>query len=299
MNLRLLLLFFSHRHRPLRRFVRSLLFAGIFIAPRLTFAGAPIEQPATMPQTTHATGPAASTNRTISDLALELIWIPPGKFTMGSPPDEPNRNQAEGPTVIVTLTKGFWLGKTEVTQAQYAAIAGNNPSHFSDAGKKLPVETVSWLDAMEFCEKLTARERAAGRLPKGFTYTLPTEAQWEYACRAGTTGAYADNPSDVGWNDKNSGGTTHPVGTRPPNAWGLHDMLGNVLEWCYDWYGPYPGGEQTDPTGPDTGYYRMARGGCWRMAPEVGRSAARAGGSEGRRDYTLGFRLALTATAVR
>ena len=124
----------------------------------------------------------------IADLELELIWIKPNTFTMGSPADEPGRNKAEGPQNRVTLTHGFWLGRTEVTQAQYEAVTGSNPSRFKEVGPLAPAEEVSWLDAMAFCRRLTARERAAGRLTEGYGFTLPTEAQWEYACRAGTTG---------------------------------------------------------------------------------------------------------------
>lgn len=235
----------------------------------------------------------AGTNRVIPDLQLELIRIEPGVFLMGSPIDEPDRNKAEGPQMTVTFSKGFWLGKTPVTQGQYEAFTGKNPSSFKEAGKDAPVENVSWNDAVKFCAALTERERAAGRLPEGYVYALPTEAQWEYACRAGTTGSYSGEPAAMAWYDKNSGGTTHPVGLKKPNAWGLHDMLGSVLEWCHDWYGDYPGGVVTDPTGPASGYFRMARGGSWRVGVIVCRSAARAGGSPDRRDYTLGFRLAL------
>jgi formylglycine-generating enzyme required for sulfatase activity len=268
---------------PARGFARLL---GALGALAVTTAGA---EPAA------ATGPEPTASRAIPDLALTLLWVKPGAFTMGSPPDEPNRNKAEGPPRRVTLTTGFWLGKTEVTQSQYEAVDGANPSRFTDAGKDAPVERVSWLDAMAWCKKLTARERGAGRLPKGYAYTLPTEAQWEYACRAGTIGDYAGNPDAMAWHGRNSGETTHLVGRKEPNAWGFHDMSGNVLEWCLDWYGDYPRGAETDPAGPDSGYFRMARGGSWRMKIEVGRSAARAGGSPARRDYTLGFRLALTA----
>jgi len=268
---------------PARGFARLL---GALGALAVTTAGA---EPAA------ETGPEPTASRAIPDLALTLLWVKPGAFTMGSPPDEPNRNKAEGPPRRVTLTTGFWLGKTEVTQSQYATVDGANPSRFTDAGKDAPVERVSWLDAMAWCKKLTARERGAGRLPKGYAYTLPTEAQWEYACRAGTIGDYAGNPDAMAWHDRNSGETTHLVGRKEPNAWGFHDMSGNVLEWCLDWYGDYPRGAETDPAGPDSGYFRMARGGSWRMKIEVGRSAARAGGSPARRDYTLGFRLALTA----
>jgi formylglycine-generating enzyme required for sulfatase activity len=275
--------FFAPGRFPARGFARLL---GALGALAVTTAGA---EPAA------ATGPEPTGSRTIPDLALTLLWVKPGAFTMGSPPDEPNRHKAEGPPRCVTLTTGFWLGKTEVTQSQYEAVDGANPSRFTDVGKNAPVERVSWLDAMAWCKKLTARERAAGRLPAGYAYTLPTEAQWEYACRAGTTGDYAGNPDAMAWHDQNSGETTHPVGLKEPNAWGFHDMSGNVLEWCLDWYGDYPRGAETDPTGPDSGHFRMARGGSWRMKIAVGRSAARAGGSPARRDYTLGFRLALTA----
>lgn len=249
-------------------------------------------------QTGAAAGdPQRAKNRLIPDLALELIWVEPGTFTMGSPADEPERNKAEGPRMRVTLSKGFWLGKTEVTQAQYEAVTGSNPSSFKAVGPQAPVERVSWLDAMAFCRKLTERERAAGRLPEGNTFTLPTEAQWEYAHRAGTTGAYTGEPDAIAWYDRNSGATTHPVATKAPNAWGFHDMAGNVLEWCLDWYGDYPGGDVTDPAGPRRGYYRMARGGSWRTDAKLGRAAARSGGSEARVDYTMGFRVALSAAS--
>lgn len=230
----------------------------------------------------------------IEDLGLELIHVKAGSFTMGSKSDEPQRDKAEGPRTEVTLTHPFWLGKTEITQAQYQAVVGENPSRFKNVGPNAPVEEVSWDDAMNFCELLTTREQVARRLPKGYAYTLPTEAQWEYACRAGTTGAYAGNPASMGWSNGNSKETTHPVGQLQPNQWGFYDMSGNILEWCLDWYGNYPGGKVKNPRGPTHGHFRIARGGSWRMDARVGRSAARAGGSQGRRDYTIGFRLALS-----
>jgi formylglycine-generating enzyme required for sulfatase activity len=233
-------------------------------------------------------------NRTIPELNLELIWVEPGTFTMGSSTDESQRTKAEGPRMEVTLTRGFWLGKTEVTQGQYEKIAGKNPSAFKEVGEHAPVERVSWLDAMAFCKKLSDQERAAGRLPAGYAYALPTEAQWEYAYRAGTIGEYPEEPNAMAWSEKNSGETTHPVGLRRPNKWGFFDMAGNVLEWTFDWYGDYRGEAVTDPRGPRRGYYRTARGGSWRTELRLCRSAARSGGSEGRMDYTLGFRLALT-----
>ena len=243
------------------------------------------------------TGPAqtiaseVSSKRVIEDLKLELIWIEPGTFVMGSASEEAGRNKAEGPQTTVTFARGFWLGRTPVTQEQYLKLIGSNPSQFTEAGLSAPVERVSWLDAVDYCQKLNQREREAGRLPKGYVYGLPTEAQWEYACRAGTTGPYAGNPDSMAWHKGNSGSTTHPVAEKQPNAWGLYDMYGNVLQWCSDWYGDYPGGTVVDPTGPSHGYFRMARGGSWRV--ELFRSASRSGGSSGRRDYTLGFRLAL------
>jgi len=231
-------------------------------------------------------------NHFIADLKLQLVWIEPGAFMMGSSP-EMRKDKAESPPTQVRLTRGFWLGRTEVTQAQYTAVMETNPSTFKQVGPDAPVERVSWIDAMKFCETLTQRERTAGRLPDGFEFTLPTEAQWEYACRAGTTAEYAGDPEAMAWYDGNSGGSTHPVATKKPNAWGLYDMSGNVLEWCYDWYGDYSGGSVVDPTGPRHGHYRMARGGSWRAEMHVGRSPARAGGSAGRLDYTMGFRVAL------
>ena len=182
-----------------------------------------------------------------NDVNLEMIWIKPGVFTMGSPENELGRNDDEIQHEV-TLSEGYWLGKYEVTQNQYKAVMGVNPSFFK--GANLPVECVGWDDANNFCAKLTAREREAGRLPKGYEYTLPTEAQWEYACRAGTTTAFnngKDIPSadqrwnqpcpnldEVGWCQYNSDGTTHSVGQKLPNAWGFYDMHGNVLEWCLD-----------------------------------------------------------------
>jgi formylglycine-generating enzyme required for sulfatase activity len=237
--------------------------------------------------------PVLGKSYTLPDPRIELIWVEAGTFLMGSPPDEAGRDQAEGPQTRVTLSRGFWLGRTELTQAQYQALTGANPSRFTAAGPEAPVEGVSWLQAMELCAKLTERERVAGRVPDGYAYTLPTEAQWEYACRAGTSGAMDGELAAMSWHEGNSSETTHPVAQLAPNRWGFHDMSGNVLEWCYDWYGRYPGGSVTDPTGPVSGHFRMARGGCWRMAMEIGRPAARAGGSPGREDYTLGIRIAL------
>ncbi len=196
------------------------------------------------------------------NVTLDLVWIAPGVFNIGSPDSEEGRGGDEGPLTSVTLTKGFWLAKYDVTQGQYEALMGANPSHFKSAGSDAPVEEVSWDDAMAFCQKLTKQERATGNLPAGYAYTLPTEAQWEYACRADTTGPYyAGDLNAIAWYNENTGNTTHPVGQKQPNAWGLYDMLGNVWDWCADWYGAYPGGTVTDPAGPSSGSFRVSRGG--------------------------------------
>ena len=235
-------------------------------------------------------GPRIGQAWTIPDLNLTIMPIAPGTFQMGSTSGD---QSVEKPSTRVTLTKPFWLGQTEVTQAQWSAVMGSSPSHFK--GDNLPVEQVSWNDAVEFCRKLTEMERAAGRLPEGYAYTLPTEAQWEYSCRAGTTGDYAGNLDSVGWYSSNSGNTTHLVGQKQANAWGLHDMHGNVWEWCADWKGDYPGGGVTDPTGPPSGTYRVFRGGGWGFPAVYCRSACRGWFDPGSSDrgHVFGFRLAL------
>jgi formylglycine-generating enzyme required for sulfatase activity len=186
----------------------------------------------------------------------------------------------------VTLAKPFWLGRTQVTQAQWEAVMGSNPSHFK--GKDLPVEQVSWEDAAEFCKKLNAK----GLLPTGWRWTLPTEAQWECACRAGTIGEHAGALDAMAWCDSNSDSKTHPVGTKQANAWGLSDMHGNVWEWCADWYDNYPGDAATDPTGPSNGSDRVNRGGSWNSGGSFCRSAYRDGSLPGYRFRSAGFRVA-------
>lgn len=238
----------------------------------------------------------AGKNLRIPDLALDLIWIAPGAFAMGSENGSPD----EKPVLRVTLSQGFWMGRTEVTQAQWQTVMGNNPAHFKGADR--PVELVSWPEAMEFCRKLTEHERRAGRLPPRHEYTLPTEAQWEYACRAGTTGDHAGTPADVAWLKGTAKDQTHPVAQKQPNAWGLHDMHGNVWEWCLDWYdeksyGMYKNANVTDPTGPAAGTLRVSRGGSWFSTAPFCRSADRNWNSPGRRDYVLGFRVVLVGAA--
>ena len=221
----------------------------------------------------------------------EMVRIPPGSFVMGSPR---GGGDDERPVTRVTLTTAFSLGKTQVTQRSWMAVMGSNPSAFK--GESLPVERVSWDDAMEFCRKLTTLERSAGRLPSGYVYTLPTEAQWEYACRAGTTGDYAGEVQAMAWSAENSGDTTHVVATKQANAWGLHDMHGNVWEWCADWYADkLPGGSVSDFKGAASGSNRVNRGGSWGIDAADCRSAVRLGYSPGNRGGSLGFRLALSS----
>ena len=266
---------------------------------------------------------------------VDMVWIPAGTFTMGSPTTEPDRNSGETQRQV-TLTKGFYMGKYEVTQEQYQAVTGVNPSNFSSnpaAGEtqgRRPVERVSWYDAIVFCNKLSVMEGLTpayringstdpdiwiathGPIPtiwddplkaiwdavevvSGSTgYRLPTEAQWEYACRAGTTTAYntGDTITDnTGWYSSNSGSRTHEVGKKPPNAWGLYDMHGNVWEWCWDWYGTYASGVQTDPTGRSSGSFRVLRGGGWIDYAQVVRSAYRFDISPHGSNGYIGFRL--------
>jgi formylglycine-generating enzyme required for sulfatase activity len=238
-------------------------------------------------------------------VTMNLVYIRGGTFTMGSPDSEDGRYSDEGPQTRVTLTEDFWMGETEVTQAQWKAVmgSGNNPSNWKS--DNLPVGSISWNDAMEFCKKLTEHGSAgvspATRGPDGrapLRFTLPTEAQWEYACRANpsktTRYSFGDSDSSLGdyaWYDKNSGGKTQPVKTKKPNAWGLYDMHGNVWEWCSDWFSDkLPGGSVTNPTGPSSGSYRVHRGGSWDNGPRICRSAIRDINSPGSRNNNLGFR---------
>lgn len=189
---------------------------------------------------------------------MEFVLIPAGSFLMGS--EENMGDGDESPVHRVTITQPFYFGACEVTQEQWEKIMGANPSGFQ--GAKLPVETVSWHDCQRFLARLGAKT--------GRKFALPTEAQWEYACRAGTAAPWNFGGSeslvkDHAWMGENSEGATHPVGTKTPNAWGLHDLHGNVGEWCADWYAKhaYAAGEIKDPRGPATGESRVVRGGGW------------------------------------
>jgi len=209
---------------------------------------------------------------------MDLVWVPAGAFQMGSPDSEAGRSSDEGPVHAVELD-GFWMGKYEVTQEQYEAVMGKNPSNFK--GAKNPVKCVSWNDATDFCRKLTDKVgQASPPVSSGRSFRLPTEAEWEYACRAGSTTRFCFGDSDSGledyaWYDGNSGEHTHPVREKKPNAWGLYDMHGNVWEWCGDWYDKYGAGSAKNPQGGSSGEARVLRGGSWGCRPLFCRSAIR------------------------
>jgi len=220
-----------------------------------------------------------------NSIGMKLALIPAGEFLMGSPESEEDRYDGEHQHKV-RITKPFYLGVYEVTQAEYEKVMVENPSY--DKGATNPVEMVSWDDATEFCKRLSTKE--------GRTYRLPTEAEWEYACRAGTTTKYSfgDDAASLGkyaWYLDNSALKAHPVGEKKANAWGLHDMHGNVWEWCQDWYGGYPVAEVTNPRGPEEATSRVFRGGCWLFGAGGCRSAFRYGFVSVRRFYFLGFRV--------
>ena len=217
---------------------------------------------------------------------MEMIYCAPGSFMMGSPEDEEDLFDDETQHKV-TLTKGFWLGKYPVTQSQWKSVMRGNPSHFK--GDDNPVDSVSWDDCKKFIEKINSRS--------GRTARFPTEAEWEYACRAGEEGAYSGTGDldDMGWYDGNSDGRTHPVGEKEPNAWGFHDMHGNVDEWCADWYGSYPTKAVTDPKGPSSGAFRVLRGGNWGDDAGYCRSAFRSSDDPDIGYDYCGFRLCCSA----
>lgn len=222
-----------------------------------------------------STGSGAADPAVDKRMTGEFVAIPAGEFEMGGS----NKHR-------VTISKAFGMGKYEVTQGQWASVMGSNPSKFK-GDENLPVERVSWEDVQEFISKLNSRSSK-------YTYRLPTEAEWEYACRAGTTGDYAGNLDSMGWYASNSGDKTHAVGQKQPNAWGLYDMHGNVWEWCSDWYGDYPSGTVTDPSGASSGSLRVHRGGSCYSSAEFCRSALRNGHAPDYRYGNVGFRLVRT-----
>ncbi|HRQ88871.1 MAG TPA: formylglycine-generating enzyme family protein, partial [Bacteroidia bacterium] len=264
---------------------------------------------------------------------IAMVWCPAGSFTMGSPVDEPGRDDSETQHEV-KLTRGFWLAKTETTQGQWAGAMGSDVASLKAGGEKDKTlggvnatgsQVAMYFTSWDGCQKWLAEMNRKHPLPEGWKWSLPTEAQWEYACRAGSaaalpTGAiqikgennapaldgiawYGGNSSvgykeDTGYDTKDWTEKQYPggiagvreVGLKEPNAWGLHDMIGNVVEWCSDWYGDYPSGSVTDPVGASSGSYRVARGGSWFSNARYCRSAARSGGTPDNRNYNLGFR---------
>jgi len=230
--------------------------------------------------------PPASPRELTNSLGIAFVLIPSGFFMMGSTTGNPN----EQPVHQVRISTAFYLGQYEVTQAQWQAVMGKNPSSFK-GDPNLPVESVSWEDVQEFIRRLNARE-------SGGRYRLPTEAEWEYAARAGSTTAYSFGDrqrfGDYAWFLLNSGGTTHPVGQKLANAWGLYDMHGNVWEWVQDVNGAYASAPFTDPLGPPLGSDRVFRGGAFSSDARGCRSASRSRTKPERRNVFLGFRLLRT-----
>ena len=232
-----------------------------------------------------------------NSLGQTFILLPVGTFTMGSPSSEPGRYNDETQHQV-TLTQPFYMQTTEVTQSQWEAVMVINPSSLSGC-PTCPVDSVSWEDVQTYITRMNLKGEG--------TYSLPTEAQWEYAARAGITTAFAngsiedypnmsacnddENLNMIGWYCYNSGSTVHTVGQKPTNAWGLHDMSGNVWEWCQDWYDEYPSNAVTDPAGPLKGLYRVVRGGYWNGESSVCRSAKRGTHPVSSRSSYLGFRL--------
>ena len=227
-----------------------------------------------------------------------LVWIQPGTFWMGSSGNEVGRETDEHLLTPVSLTSEFLIGKREVTQEEFAALMGANPSGFTGL-TNLPVENVLFSEAVEYCRRLTETERQVGRLPSDWVYRLPTEAEWEFACRAGTTNrfSFGDDPDyslsgNFAWHLGNSGNTSHPVGTKEPNPWGLFDIHGNVWEWCWGQHSDeLPGIEVTDPIGIVKGAIGVVRGGSWFADSSLSRSASRNWWYYESRTTQVGFRV--------
>jgi formylglycine-generating enzyme required for sulfatase activity len=262
-----------------------------------------------------ATLPKELARELVNSVGMKFALIPAGTFFMGSPDSEAGRSRDEGPQHEVEITRPFYLGIHQLTQEQYEKVMGTNPSHFTNkkgGGANHPIEQVSWEEAVEFCRKLSAlpAEKVAGR-----TYRLPTEAEWEYACRGGANSSkpfsFGDSLSStqVNFDGRNPYGgaatgpyrqRTTPVGTYKPNAFGLFDMHGNVWEWCQDWYDEnyYNQSPQQDPQGPQYGSYRVLRGGSWNGNGRNCRSALRDWNAPGIR-YDIGFRVVCVALGDR
>ena len=281
--------------------------AGIVFLP-LTQTNSDERDKAPTPAADAMLGKEPGQVRDDNDLKMKLVWCPPGKFTMGSPKSEKGRVNDED-QVDVTLTTGFWLGKYEVTQDQWKQVVKIEPwkgQKLTEEGADFPATCVSWDDATDFCRKLTELERQAGRLPDEWEYTLPTEAQWEYACRARsvTRFSFGDDDSKLGdyaWFGENAFNAgekyAHRVGQKKANPWGLHDVHGNVSEWCRDVYAEkLPGGRDPEVKSDEKtkGSFRVYRGGCWLLDAADCRSGDRRRSLPGIRNY-VGFRPALSS----
>jgi formylglycine-generating enzyme required for sulfatase activity len=244
-------------------------------------------------------------------VTTNFIWIPPGTFIMGSPTNEPGRDTDETQHAV-TLTQGFYVGKHLVTQGQYVSVIGFNPSYFNGVNggtnygvdTNRPVETASWYAASDYCAQLTQTQQLSGQIPTNWAYRLPTESEWECACRAGTTTefSYGQDPdytnlANYAWYSANGGDMVHDVGLLLPNPWGLFDMEGDVFEWCEDWYGPYPSGPVTDPQGPADGDARVFRGGSWAYGPEDCRCAGRYSSDPTTKFNFVGIRVVLAPSS--
>ena len=221
-----------------------------------------------------------------NSIGMRFRLVPAGSFMMGASPDDGEADVSENPRHRVEITKHFYIGVHVVTQELYERVTEKNPSEFKGADR--PVELVSWNDAVEFCRRLSEMT--------GENYRLPTEAEWEYAFRAGTETKYywGDNmDSDYAWHDDNSGGETHSVGQKHPNAWGMYDMSGNVWEWCQDWFDEnyYSRSPAQDPVGPESGTSRVVRGGSWYNYPKSMRSSSRFGFRPDKGNHYIGFRV--------
>ncbi len=227
-------------------------------------------------------------------VGLPVRWIPAGRFMMGSVLTEEDVVSDEAQH-DVTVSRGFFLAETECKQSQWKAVMGSNPSTFE--GEDRPAEQVSWDEAVEFCRRLTKSHQENGAIPAGWAWRLPTEAEWEYAARAGSTSSRHGELDSIAWYSGNARGEkTHPVKQKAANAWGLHDMIGNVWEWCSDWYDGYPSSPVTDPTGANSGSSRVLRGGSWHDDAGRCRSARRNGELPGNRSSDAGFRPVLSST---
>ncbi len=217
----------------------------------------------------------------INGITIKMIWVEPGSFVMGSPETDAERNSEREHQHRVTITRGFWLAETEFTQSQWEKITGKNPS--KHIGPELPVEQVSFYDIQSLLNKINT---------PGQGFRLPTEAEWEYACRAGTTGPYYGEIENTTWHTGNSGKQSHRVAQKEPNQWGFFDLQGNILEWCADWFQADTRGESVDPKGPQTSTHKVQRGGQFTGRTKHTRASDRQISVPEARDFYVGFRLA-------